>query len=125
MISSEWRVTRQGSSRTAIGFNPSVERYLPALQFICICKRPVSSNVALGRGHAAVNQELGQALSRLIYRNILEAYASGAFGEGLTRSDSSKALLHKFADLNIPAIRRFTDDSSRALWIRSRRPHPT
>lgn len=42
----------------------------------------------------------GQALSRLIYGNILEAYASGAFGEGLTRSDSSKALLHKLADLN-------------------------
>lgn len=42
----------------------------------------------------------GQALSRLIYGNVLEAYASGAFGEGVTRSDSSLALMERLAELN-------------------------
>jgi hypothetical protein len=34
-----------------------MERFLPVLRFICTFKRPVSSNVARGRGHAAVKDE--------------------------------------------------------------------
>jgi len=42
----------------------------------------------------------GPARARLIYGNVLEAYDSGAFGEDITRSESSKGLLRKLAELN-------------------------
>lgn len=42
----------------------------------------------------------GPALARLVYGNVLEAYASGAFGEGITRSDTSQAYLHRLAEIN-------------------------
>lgn len=43
---------------------------------------------------------VGPALARLVYGNVLDAYGSGAFGFDITRSESSKALLHRLAILN-------------------------
>ena len=43
----------------------------------------------------------GKNLNRLIYGNILEAYGSGAFGEGIERSDKGQELVEEYAELNI------------------------
>ncbi len=42
----------------------------------------------------------GTALARLIYGNVLEAYSSGAFGDGITRSEKSKQFVQRLAELN-------------------------
>ena len=42
----------------------------------------------------------GPARARLVYGNVLEAYESGAFGENITRSETSKDFLHRLAELN-------------------------
>jgi hypothetical protein len=42
----------------------------------------------------------GVARDRLIYGDVLDAYGTGAFGDGVTRSDSGKAKLERLADLN-------------------------
>ncbi|MCX6624510.1 MAG: AAA family ATPase, partial [Acidobacteria bacterium] len=42
----------------------------------------------------------GPALSRLVYGDVLEAYGSGAFGDGITRSETAKTLLLQLAELN-------------------------
>lgn len=42
----------------------------------------------------------GSARARLVYGNILEAYASGAFGDEVSRSETSKGHLQRLAVLN-------------------------
>jgi energy-coupling factor transporter ATP-binding protein EcfA2 len=43
----------------------------------------------------------GLELDRLIYGNILDAYSTGAFGDGITRSDESVKRLTRLAELNL------------------------
>jgi hypothetical protein len=42
----------------------------------------------------------GLALKRLRYGNVLDAYGTGVFGEGITRSDSGQEMLEQLAELN-------------------------
>jgi len=42
----------------------------------------------------------GPELSRVIYGDVLDAYGSGAFGDGVTRSDAGHAKLQRLAELN-------------------------
>jgi energy-coupling factor transporter ATP-binding protein EcfA2 len=42
----------------------------------------------------------GLALKRLLYGNVLDAYGTGVFGEGITRSDSGQEKLERLAELN-------------------------
>jgi predicted ATPase len=42
----------------------------------------------------------GDARARLVYGNILEAYSSGAFGDNVNRSDSSREHMNRLAILN-------------------------
>jgi hypothetical protein len=42
----------------------------------------------------------GDARARLVYGNILEAYSTGAFGDNVTRSDSSAEHMNRLAILN-------------------------
>jgi len=42
----------------------------------------------------------GLALKRLLYGNVLDAYGTGVFGEGVTRSDSGQEKLERLAELN-------------------------
>lgn len=46
----------------------------------------------------------GDELNRLLYGNILDAYGTGLFGSGITRSPSSSALLDRLARLNLKEI---------------------
>jgi hypothetical protein len=43
----------------------------------------------------------GEEMERLIYGNILDAYGTGMFGEGVTRSDESNQKLDRLAELNV------------------------
>lgn len=42
----------------------------------------------------------GLALKRLLYGDVLDAYGTGVFGEGVTRSDSGHEKLERLAELN-------------------------
>ena len=42
----------------------------------------------------------GQMLDRLVYGNVLDAYGTEVFGEGITRSEASKVKLTRLAQLN-------------------------
>jgi hypothetical protein len=42
----------------------------------------------------------GTMLQRLLYGDVLDAYGTGVFGEGVTRSESSKRKLRRLAELN-------------------------
>ncbi|UJX41531.1 AAA family ATPase [Desulfovibrio sp. JY] len=47
----------------------------------------------------------GERLKKLIYGNVLEAYSSGVFGDGIERSDRAESLLNELAELNVRARR--------------------
>lgn len=42
----------------------------------------------------------GDVRARLVYGNILEAYSSGAFGDDVGRSEASRELIYRLAELN-------------------------
>jgi hypothetical protein len=42
----------------------------------------------------------GAELDRVRYGNVLDAYGTGVFGQGVTRSEASKVLLQRLAELN-------------------------
>ncbi len=85
-------------------------RHFPRTQFIVTTHSPLVCQAAENgsvyrlpdpRDNADVGGMVeGVALSRLIYGNVLEAYTSGAFGEEVMRSETSKELLHRLAVLN-------------------------
>lgn len=57
----------------------------------------------------------GLALKRLLYGNVLDAYGTGVFGEGVTRSDSGQEKLERLAELNTQElIRSLSDDEKQA-----------
>lgn len=62
----------------------------------------------------------GQELDRLVYGNVLEAYASGAFGDGIGRSESGKRMLRRLAELNQQELRTGLSDDERAEQQRLR-----
>ena len=48
---------------------------------------------------------VGTELQRLIYGNVLDAYGTEVFGPDVTRSDQSKAMSSRLAELNVKEIR--------------------
>jgi predicted ATP-dependent endonuclease of OLD family len=46
----------------------------------------------------------GTQLQRLLYGNVLDAYGTEAFGLGVTRSDASKAMSKRLAELNVKDV---------------------
>ncbi len=53
----------------------------------------------------------GVPLKRLIFGNLIEAFSSGAFGEGIERSEKSRELLEELAELNFLCFEDdFTDE---------------
>jgi hypothetical protein len=47
----------------------------------------------------------GLARQRLLYGNVLDAYGTGVFGDGVTRSDSGQEKLERLAELNTQELR--------------------
>lgn len=53
----------------------------------------------------------GVALDRLLFGDILEALSSGAFGEGIERSEIAKDMFYELATLNIQSRRRSLNEA--------------
>jgi energy-coupling factor transporter ATP-binding protein EcfA2 len=81
----------------------------PNLQFIVTTHSPLVCQAAdtgsvFRLARPGTDEESGMLtglpLKRLLYGNVLDAYASGAFGEPAERSEEAKRLLERLAELN-------------------------
>ncbi|MEZ4363859.1 MAG: AAA family ATPase [Kofleriaceae bacterium] len=84
-------------------------RYFPNVQFLVTTHSPLICQAAeagsvflLPRPGSGESGEMlrGDRLQRLLYGNVLDAYSTGAFGEGVTRSDAALDKLERLAALN-------------------------
>jgi energy-coupling factor transporter ATP-binding protein EcfA2 len=93
-------------------------RYFPNLQFIVTTHSPLICQAA-ERGSVYVlprqgTEEQGQmvegvALSRLLYGDVMDAYSTGVFGDGVTRSVAAQEKLQRLAELNAAEAARPLD----------------
>lgn len=91
---------------------PWLTSHFPNVQFIVtthsalVCQGAVTGSVTLLPDPSTAESGgriTGIALDRLLYGDILEALSSGAFGEGLDRSQVGQEMLAELASLNILA----------------------
>jgi len=87
-------------------------KHFPNVQFIVSTHSPLICQAAevgtvfrLPRPGADPSEDRGEmvtglALKRLLYGNVLDAYGTGVFGDGVTRSDSGQEKLERLAELN-------------------------
>lgn len=91
---------------------PWLTKHFPNVQFIVtthsalVCQGALKGSITKlpdpstgDRGGRVANA----ALDRLLYGDILEALSSGAFGEGIERSDAGQLLLAELATMNVRA----------------------
>jgi hypothetical protein len=87
-------------------------QHFPRLQFIVTTQCPLVCQSAehgtvfrLARPGADETARMitGHELDRLIYGDVLDSYGTGLFGDGVTRSASSRRLLQRLAELNVRA----------------------
>jgi energy-coupling factor transporter ATP-binding protein EcfA2 len=88
------------------------QRHFPNLQFIVSTHSPLICQAAeigsvfrLPQPSADPSSDRGEmvtglARKRLLYGNVLDAYGTGVFGDGVTRSDSGQEKLERLAELN-------------------------
>ncbi|WP_447096105.1 AAA family ATPase [Pseudomonas sp. CF10PS3] len=97
----------------AIG--PWMTTHFPAIQFIVsthsplVCQGAVNGSITRlpsPGGDENEGRVSGVALDRLLFGDILEALSSGAFGEGIERSEIAKEMFYELATLNIQSRRR-------------------
>jgi len=101
--------------------------YFPKIQFLVtthstlVCQAADHGSVwqLPGSGQEMSSQHVtGSALDRLLYGNILDAYATGLFGKNTTRSPESQEKLRRLAVLNMKSLeedlstREFTEQQS-------------
>lgn len=91
---------------------PWLTAHFPNVQFIVtthsplVCQGAVTGSVTRLPDPSTAEfggRVTGTALDRLLYGDILEALSSGAFGEGLDRSQAGQEMLLELARLNISA----------------------
>jgi putative AbiEii toxin of type IV toxin-antitoxin system len=70
-------------------------------------------------------QVTGVELDRLIFGNVLDAYGTGLFGEGVSRSESSKRRLQRLAELNLKELRKGLSAAERKELAALRASQPT
>jgi energy-coupling factor transporter ATP-binding protein EcfA2 len=70
-------------------------------------------------------QVTGVELDRLIFGNVLDAYGTGLFGEGVSRSESSKRRLQRLAELNVKELRKGLSAAERKELAALRASQPT
>lgn len=102
---------------------PWLSTHFPKLQFIVTTHSPFICQAAeigtiyqLARpGSDAPSRMIeGVDRDRLLYGSILEAYATGAFGDGATRSPASLAKMQRLAELNVKELEQpLTDEEAR------------
>lgn len=109
-------------------------RHFPRVQFIVTTHSPLLCQAAeqgtvwrLPRpGSEELPREItGVELSRIVYGNVLDAYGTGVFGEGLERSESARERLHRLAELNVKELRRGLSEAERQEQEELRAGQPT
>jgi hypothetical protein len=108
--------------------------HFPKLQFIVTTHSPLVCQAAEmgtvwrlpkpGTDEEA-RQVTGVELDRLIFGNVLDAYGTGLFGEGISRSESSKRRLQRLAELNLKELRKGLSASERKELTALRASQPT
>jgi AAA domain, putative AbiEii toxin, Type IV TA system/AAA domain len=92
---------------------PWFRQHFPKIQFIVTTHSPLVCQAAevgtVFRLSAPGSSEepgmvTGQDLNRLLYGDILDAYGTGIFGQGITRSVKSRERLERLAHLNVKEI---------------------
>ncbi|MDC0685597.1 AAA family ATPase [Sorangium atrum] len=89
-------------------------KHFPRIQFIVTSHSPLVCQAAeVGTvfllpkpGTTGGRMLQGTELDRLRYGNVLDAYGTGVFGQGVTRSDSAKQMLERLAELNDAELER-------------------
>lgn len=91
-------------------------RHFPNVQFIVSTHSPLICQAAevgtvfrLPQPGADASEDRGEmviglARKRLLYGNVLDAYGTGVFGDGVTRSDSGQEKLERLAELNMQEL---------------------
>ena len=88
-------------------------KHFPNIQFIVSTHSPIICQAAdvgtvfrLPRPGVDESGEMveGTQLQRLIYGNVLDAYGTEVFGSEVTRSDESKAMSQRLAELNVKDV---------------------
>jgi hypothetical protein len=89
-------------------------KHFPKVQFIVTTHSPLVCQAAdvgtvwrlprPGTDEKA-KQVTGVELDRLLYGNVLDAYGTGLFGEGVARSEAAKQRLQRLAELNLKEVR--------------------
>jgi energy-coupling factor transporter ATP-binding protein EcfA2 len=108
--------------------------HFPKLQFIVTTHSPLVCQAAEvgtvwrlprpGTDEEA-RQVTGAELDRLIYGNVLDAYGTGLFGEGITRSDAAKQRLERLAELNLKEVKKGLSAAERKEQRALRASQPT
>lgn len=102
---------------------PWLSAHFPRLQFIVTTHSPFICQAAevgtiyqLARpGSEAPSRMIeGVERDRLLYGSILEAYSTGVFGDGATRSSASLAKMQRLAELNVKELEQpLTEEEAR------------
>jgi nucleoside phosphorylase/energy-coupling factor transporter ATP-binding protein EcfA2 len=110
------------------------QEHFPNIQFIVTSHSPLVCQAA-ERGTVFLlprpgTEEEGRMLSgveldRVRYGNVLDAYGTGVFGQGVTRSESSKQMLQTLAQLNQKELEEELTAEELAEQERLRRIFPT
>lgn len=102
---------------------PWMTSHFPAVQFIVtthsplVCQGAVNGSITRlpsPGGNEKEGRVTGVALDRLLFGDILEALSSGAFGEGIERSEIAKEMFYELATLNVQARRRTLGETEQA-----------
>lgn len=109
-------------------------KHFPRMQFIVTTHSPLVCQAAEegtvwrlprpGTDEEA-RQVTGVELDRLIYGNVLDAYGTGVFGEGITRSERAKERLQRLAALNMKELRKGLTAAERREQAALRASQPT
>jgi len=67
----------------------------------------------------------GLARKRLLYGNVLDAYGTGVFGDGVTRSESGQAKLERLAELNMRELIGTLSEDEKRVQTELREMLPT
>jgi energy-coupling factor transporter ATP-binding protein EcfA2 len=99
-------------------------KFFPRLQFIVTTHSPIICQAA-GKGSVWRLPEPGSEepprrlegteLERLLYGNVLDAYGTGLFGRGVTRSEAGKQRVRQLAELNVRSVEGPLSEPERTL----------
>lgn len=89
---------------------PWFTKHFPNMQFIVtthspfVCQASEQGTIFVLDGEGGGRFLEGKERDRIIYGDILDAYSTGVFGEGMTRSDSSQEKHKRLAELNTKSV---------------------